>query len=109
MRGGKRTPGPGKSLGAPVLGKNKRIKTSINLRPDHYERLRGKNLSNEIEIALDNMGETMKKIKTYTAWTKSTGQEVLTEIKCESAKEFKEIVEREGAKVTSPVRIKKNN
>jgi hypothetical protein len=51
-RGGKRKPGPGKKIGRPVLT-DKRIKTSITLRPDHKEWLEGKNISGEIETALD--------------------------------------------------------
>ena len=52
-RGGKRTPGPGKTNGRPALGKTKRIKIGITLRPDHFEKLRGHQNSAVIEQALD--------------------------------------------------------
>ena len=54
VRGGPRKPGPGKTIGRPALKNQKRIKTSITLRPDHHEWLQGKVISKEIEDALDN-------------------------------------------------------
>ena len=53
--GGKRTPGPGSTLGRPPLAATvRRVGKNISLRPDHAEWLKGKNASREIERALDN-------------------------------------------------------
>lgn len=48
-------------------------------------------------------------MRTYTAWSRGKGQktEVLTECKAGSAKDFKAIVEKAGATITSRIRIKK--
>jgi len=54
-RGGVRIPGPGKRLGRPRLDlANKRRKKNITLTVKHMRFLHGKNVSNEIEKALDN-------------------------------------------------------
>jgi len=58
-RGGLRIPGPGKSLGRPALGKTKKVRKSITLRPDHIRRMKGKKVSTIIEIALDHLFETV--------------------------------------------------
>jgi hypothetical protein len=48
-------------------------------------------------------------MKTYSAWTrnKNENQEVLTELKCKSVKEFRNVMENKNRIVASRVTIKK--
>lgn len=64
MRGGAKTPGPGKTTGRPKLGK---LKKMITIRPDLVEKMAGENRSAIIEKALDKYfkGDGMELIKTY--------------------------------------------
>ena len=61
-RGGLRKPGPGKSLGRPALGKTKKVRKSITLRPDHIARMKGEKASTVIETALDQFFEKLDQI-----------------------------------------------
>ena len=46
-------------------------------------------------------------MKTYSFWSKTTGQEVITELKANSVKEVREWAKENGVTITSRITIKK--